>query len=133
MANKARRLITISQHLDERLSNIDNASGLIESLLKEYFDEEIANDPEVLMNKEREFDIEIDNLQKKREHVKDKLILLREKEKERERRKALSERQLERKEKADKLQLLWRNEELNDEQYWQEMDRLKEEYGDEKA
>lgn len=73
MGNKGRRLITIEQDLDEKLSGEENASMLIDRLLREYYNAEESNDLEFLNRKYRDLIANIKEQEIKADRIKERI------------------------------------------------------------
>lgn len=73
---KVARLYTLDSDLINQLSNVDNASLLINQLLTNHFNELDSNDIEFLTKKKLEHEEKREIIDKKLEHLTNRLILL---------------------------------------------------------
>ncbi len=75
MANKARRLVSLSIDLDKKLEDT-NASALIEELLQNHYNYLETNDMKVLIKKKEDLEIAIDDKKHRLQRINDKILLM---------------------------------------------------------
>lgn len=134
---KALRSYTLDIELIERMKNEKlNASGLINSLLREHFDAEVSDDKKILEAKKLELENDREIKDKKIEHLTNKLIVLKHKENEDKTVKSYEEQMKIYKVRVEELNDRWKNQEfdtgiidergfdLGDSEYWKRMSEL---------
>lgn len=115
---KIQRLITIDSELNEKLKGEENASALINSLLISHFDYLETDNEQLLNSKKLEKEHQREIIDKELEHITDKLIIINQRKREQEVKKEYKERLDEIKQKTSELMEKWRNEELQESEYW---------------
>lgn len=135
---KVMRTYTMDTETAELLKNSGtNASELINKLVQEYFKYGESDDPKALEKRKLEFEEEIDIYKKRLEHVKDRLIILRQKEQSQIQSAEFKEKLKEIKSEAEDLNQKWRDgyfdtgkyDEENDEyeghkEYWEQIKKV---------
>ena len=122
------RTYSIEEIFVEKLKKT-NASELINSLLDEHFNQEVSEDPREIKKNILENQEKLVVYQQKVNYFEDRLKEVNEKNRKIEERKSQQLLRQQRKKEAEELKEAWISGKLTDEQYWDEIDRRKEEYG----